>query len=250
MIINSREQLIRPDFKPTTSLGRYYDPVDSGNYRAIDYGASADVYDSKVTFVGTAFEMTYLWEYLQINPGRFLFPITCHAGEEIFGCNIDHTITMYVAAWEIGELTRVGLVTWELQVLLRGSALTALSGAGSLSTLRFKDHSYIATTDYKKNFSITGNGTISYTDHNDKDIGTFKATFLQKTSEMIEIRKYLINGVGRASSFSWASPDGIYDPFGFTPGVTSYNVRIIDWVDNGKLHPGWWTITLTFAQEK
>ncbi len=252
MIIDSIEYKIKPTFKPKVTLAREYYKLDSGNWRALDYGVDYDIYESQVTFIGTTAEMTTLYLYFQNVPGRTEFSLVCHEGEEIFGCGIDYGLSITVAAFNIGQLTRTNLVTWELSVLFKAlpTSITPIPGVGSLDALRFKSHNYIAHTEFIKNFSVTGDGLVTYTDHQDKDIGIFKATFLQTRTEMIAIRQFLIAGAGRSSEFSWTLPDGIYEPFGLLGYLLGYQVRIIDWVDNGKLHPGWWTITITFAQEK
>ena len=241
---------IKPDFKPATRLGRSYEKLDSGNWRAVDYGASADIFDSQITFVDTFANLSLLLgEIDRILANRSQMYIQCEVGEEIFGADIDYAALTQVAFFKIGDLQRVNLRLWEIPMLVRMIVGSPINSAGSLSSLRFNDHTYVSSTYYETNLMDTGGGAISNSDHRDKDLGVFNATFLQKTSEMISIRCFIRQGNGRANTFLWPNPDGINKIFGPRQAPTSYYVRIVDWKDEGKIHPQWWKISMRLAQE-
>jgi len=62
-----------------------------------------------------------------------------------------------------------------------------------------------------------------------------------------DLTLYLLQTV-RAQTITFPTFDDITYPWGPTGGTGSFNSKIIDWKDNGRINPLEWSLSITFSR--
>jgi len=234
-------------YKPITTPAIKWIKIANGNWSGNDRGVTEDRYETYIVFKGPKTELQNLEDVLAAN--REDFAITCGTGEEIFGADIDYSGALTVVVVSYGEIRRVGLATYSMSMRLNLPSPTYI-GSASLDTLKLAGHAYEGYSDYDIGKLFAMDRTAYYLD-GETDPGIFKASFLQTTDEMKDIRRYLLTTArnNTLSSFDF-SKFGVSEPFGqrFRGEGSSFNVKIIDWSDTGRENFLFWGLDMTFAR--
>lgn len=235
----------RPDTRPAIEWLQ----VADGNWKAVDRGASEDVFEAVINFRGPESELSDLESTLGSIGGaneanRESFSITCGEGEEIFGADIDYSGSLTVAVVGYGKIRRVSYPAYTMPLRLRLLS-PSTTGSASISDLRIDNFSYEAGSEWDLNKQFTYDGSANYLD-GATDPGIFKAVFRQKPAEMKAIRRYLLT-TARTAVVGFPS-FGVDKPFGQRMGTGPFNVKIINWRDLGRDNFSDWRIEITFAR--
>lgn len=231
-------------YKPRTrwSVNWPSEPLSDGNRNASDRGIAEDIYESDMVFRGPEAELADLETVLDDN--RTNFSITCAAGEELFGADVDISGSLDVTVVRYGKIKRVSFQSFSMPLRLRLFS-PSFTGSPSFSSLRLARWAYEAGSEFdiEKMFSMENSPT--YLD-GETDPGIFKGDFLQTTEEMKAIRRYLLV-TARSNSVSFPSI-GVSEPFGQREGTGPFTVKIIGWEDGGRADFRNWRLRITFAR--
>lgn len=216
----------------------------AGYWNGSDRGASQDAYEATAVFSGTegtinALEanLDYFREAIELN--NFIAPL--------FAPNVDHTGTINAVVLgvkrtqiQFGNPTHI----YALEVRFRAIATTLLSTTPSLATLRVQD-GFDASHSYESPKAFTYGQTAVYGDRR-SDIGTFEATFSQKTAEVQAILAYLLT-TARANSVAFpAALSTVAYPWGRTRGAAT-NCKVIGFTLARK-NLNRWTLKIKFTE--
>lgn len=234
-------------YKPVTMPAIKWVQTADKNWKGVDRGSAQDIYEAMVTFKGDTTELGTLETVLAAN--RETMTITCSAGEEIFGAEIDYSGSLTVAVVDYGEIQRTNFAQHSMPLRLRLVGSPSIkTTTPSLSNLRLSDWQWSPNSEFdiKKTFSYDGTG---YYLDGETDAGIFKAKFRQTQTEMEAIRRYLMETVrsNTISSFDF-SGFGVSRPFGQRNAASTFNVKIIGWQDLGRENYSDWEISITFAR--
>ncbi len=227
----------QPITRPSVSWIRKSD----GNWSGDDRGVSEDSHEAAINFKGTEAELSTLETVLAAN--RESYSITCGAGEEIFGADVNYSGSLTVVVVQYGNIQSINKGVYSMPLKLRLPAPSFI-GSASLANLRVA-HKFSPNSqfDISKQFSLQGTGR--YLDYA-TDPGLFKAVFKQTFEEMKAIRRYLLT-TSRTASVSFPAI-GISKPFGQRMGTGPFTVKVIQWRDLGRKNFTDWEVEITFAR--
>jgi hypothetical protein len=244
MIWDGETVFVTWGYQPMTQWAVEWKPLATGYHAARDRGAAQDTLSAAVVFKGPQDELEALEGVLADN--RETFAITCAAGEEIFGADVNYSGSLSVTVEDYGRCERVSFAQYSMPLRLRLLAPT-FTGTASLAALRLSSWRYGASSsfDITRKFSYTG--TVSHLDHR-TDAGVFIGEFTQTTAEMKAIRRALLSTV-RGAAIPFPNFGGITQPFGHRAAATPFlKCNILEWEDLGRENFTDWRLRIVFAQ--
>lgn len=233
-------------YKPITRPAIKWHQISNGNWRGSDRGASEDIFSANVIFQGSRADLVILESMLDSN--RNEFNATFGTGEEVFGADIDYSSAIQVTVTDYGQIGQLAYDKWGMNLTLRAYQPTFLSVTESLACLRL---SSFVSQQYSK-FDLTKQFTydeVSVFNDHASDPGFFEGVFTQKTFEMKQIRRYLLNTLRNGSATPFPSFGGITTPFGSREGTGPFTFRVIEWEDLGRPNLVDWNLRIKFARE-
>jgi hypothetical protein len=231
-------------YQPMTQWAVEYKPLANGYHAARDRGAAQDAYMGAVVFKGPQDELETLEAVLDGN--RETFAITCGAGEEIFGADVDYSGPLTVTVDDYGNCERVSFAQFGMPLRLRLLAPTFL-GTASLSALRLSSWRYGASSSFDITRKYSYSGAVSHLDHR-TDAGVFIGEFTQTTAEMKAIRRALLSTV-RGTSIQFPNFGGIEYPFGTRMSDRRFQkCHVLEWEDLGRENFTDWRLRIAFSQ--
>ena len=239
---------------PETTLALQWNQLASGNWVATDRGAAADKYEVLLNFAGTETTINNiinLFEYdresldsSQITMSNF------NSDEHVFGEDLDYTGTITANLMSIQQRNQSSWKMFNLSVRLAAVSPSFVAGSGHLPLLHYTDVGVQADAEYTIKHDVAYNKANWFNPDHNSDIGQFTGTFTFSVSEMQALRTYI--RIQRGATISLPSISGITYPFGtrtapYASGYP-YNVKIIKFVDLGKISENFYKATLTFAE--
>ena len=237
------------NYQPLTEPAIKWHELSSGNWRGSDRGASEDIYKARVTFEGPIAELLDLETALDDN--RTFFSATFNTGEEIFGADVDHSISLNVIPVVYGKIRKLTFKHFGMDVVLRLDSPTFKSDTPDFTQLRTASHADTRETVFEINKMFTFDGVGFAADHLSNDgieAGMYKARFTQTIKEMAAIRRYLLV-TARSNQIAFPDFGNIDYPFGTRSGTGPFNCRVIAWQDLGRHDYQDWGLEITFAKD-
>jgi hypothetical protein len=220
------------NFKPRTKLALSWVRVSNGNHCAVDRGAEGDIYEADIALAGVENTVQNFLAQIELNrqhaDGHILTLSSFNDGEKIFGADVDYTSSIDATIIKLNRKIQKTWKSFSLSLTLRALA-PAFTGTASLPTLK-PLVGYDGDTSFDVDKFDSYYGDFFYSD-NDRDSGTFTATYHFTMSDMRAIRRYLTTE--RGNSIWITSLTGVTKPFGRASSVFPVLVKIIDWDDLG-----------------
>lgn len=240
--------LVKPDFKPKTIPALEWVECADDNYKAVDRGASQDVYQSSFRVYKAETAINTFIEEVEANRAAGNHQITLgsfSSTEHIFGADVDYSGSITATVLEIEDRAQK---TWKgYAVKVRVQAISpSFTGSATLPAFEHLEVGYVGDSSVPVNKMDTYDGTFSYLDRG-TGAGYFTGTFSFSDANMKNLRRYLASQ--RGSSFSLTGINGVAYPFGKRrDSGYPYTVKCIDWEDLGMRDVGMWRIKMVFAE--
>jgi len=221
------------DIKTTLAIN-WFQTAD-GNWRFIDRGELADIYETKIRIVGLQGSIDLFLQQYRANRNALTNQFTLknfHSNEKIFGSNVDYSGT--IVATVMGDLyaDQRGLKSWELKMTLQAIGLT-FTGSPSFPALKYLDIGYSGNIDkYAINKMDSYSGAFTYIDHQPSyttkrsEPGLFEGTFQFTDDEIIGLREYMRQNRGTTTTIT--SISGLTRMFGINRPVFPNDIKILD----------------------
>jgi len=245
MLWDGRDINVLWGYSPVTTPAIKWHRVSNGNWKGSDRTVAEDVYEARVIFKGDKSDLEDLETTLDNN--RTDFTCVCGPGEEIFGAEIDYSLTLPVTVLNYGRIRQGSFKGYEMELTLRHLNPDFQTVTPDFSKLRLSSHQNTRESEFDitKNFTYDGVGFAA--DHL-TDPGIFEGQFTQTIKEMPAIRRYLLT-TARANVIPFPTFGGITEPFGTRMGTGPFNCKVIRWSDGGRPNFQEWTLNMTFARE-
>jgi hypothetical protein len=244
MLFGSLEIPFTWGYKPITDTAITWSQLSNGNWRGVDRGQAADIYQSQISFVGTESELSDLETFL--NSNRVSFSATITEKEAIFGANIDYSSPLTVYVSDYSDVKRISFNQYAMELRLLLDSPTFATITPLLSVLKVASYTSTQQTNFTIKNHVTYDGEFNLYDSLVDD-GFFECIFTQTLAEMKQIREYL-RTTARASTITFPTISGIDKPWGQRTG-TPTNCKIISWEDLGRINYIDYGIKLKFARE-
>jgi hypothetical protein len=252
-IISSLTVKVLPSFTPEFMLALKWNQLASGNWYAVDRGASADYYASNIMLYGKEDVINTFIDAVEANRvqnSNVLYLSNFSITEHIFGADLDYsgTINATVDTRQAMRRTQNSWRGWGLS--LRVVALSPLpfkSVSPALPIFRNINIGVDADSDRTLDKEFTYDNIASYDDHV-SDYGTFVGDFIFTDTDMAAFRKFM--RTNRGADVTIPKLNGIRYPFGrrSTEYPTNFPVKIIKWEDEKMRDITRWDVKLTLAE--
>lgn len=241
---------IKPDFKIRTTPALKWVQLESGNFEAVDRGASEDVYQSDIRIYGTQAMVNEFITEFEANRSASIIPNVINLSgfndtEKIFGCDVDYTGTIACTIIDMGRLEQKTWRGYGLKMRINALSVSFVVSAPAMPTLSRLAIGYKGDSSYTFNKIRNYDGSYTYIDHK-ADIGLFKGKFTFTEAEAIGYRRYV--ATERGNLIPLYQIGGVDYPFGTrSQGFYPYPVRILEWREEmwGLHH---WIFDITFAE--
>lgn len=243
---------VLPGFKPVYKPALEWTQLASGNWRAVDRGASGDVYEAECVLYGRESVINGFISEITANRAAGIneididFDASQVAGEKIFGCDVDYSSTVSATVLSIADRAQSNWKGYSVNIRLRALS-PSFTGSPSLPTLKYLDVGADADSSYTIGKADTYSGVMAYTDES-SDIGKFTGVFTLSDADMVKLRRKVAST--RGGNWVLASIAGVSYPFGArSTGSYPYTCKLIGFEDLGMFGLKWWRSKLTFAEE-
>jgi len=241
--------VLRFNAKPKTEIALNWVQTADGNYKAVDRGATNDVYQSEVTFYGTETEINDIIDEFEANRsgGTNYFTLSQFntIDDQIFGADIFYTLGLDVTIvkWGKRKQKQFKSFTWSCTMQLIEDPYP-YSGTPTLPTLKpIIGYRGDSTWTIKK--LDTYDNTLTYVDH-EKDVGIFEGTFVLNQTDMKNFRRYLLSTI-RGGDMVISDISGVTYPFGTKRGGYPITVKVLDFEDE-LMDINYWRIKMKLAE--
>lgn len=225
---------IQPNYKVDTRLALKWQQVSSGNWVAVDRGATSDIYESEFTILGKQATIETVLANIETNRSfaastRLITIGGCESTEHIFGEDVNHSgLTMTILS-----VSPIEQRSWQVYgATIRARAVSpTFTGSASLPTFRNITIGRTADQAMTINKMDTYYGTYTMVEH-DSDSGTANLSLMLTLTDMQSMRRHM--ATVRGSNYTITSTSGLWNLFGPNRPITyPVSVKIIDWEDAG-----------------
>jgi len=241
-------QLVKPDFKPITIPALEWVECADDNFKAVDRGASQDVYQSSFRIYKSEADINTFIEEIEANRAADNHQVTLgsfSSTEHIFGEDVDHSGNITATVLEITDRKQESWKGYSVKVKVQAIS-PSFTGSASFPSLTYLEIGYVGDSSVPVNKVDSYDGTFSYSDRG-TGAGTFTGTFVFGVTDMRNCRRYL--ATQRGSSFSLTGINGVTYPFGIRRSSGyPYTVKCVDWEDLGMRDVGRWRMKLVLAE--
>lgn len=240
---------IKVDFQPVTTFSfmSNWNQLSSGKWVTSDRGYKNDLYEAKnVRIYGKENLINDLISQIELNRtagSNQVYLSGFNSQEHVFGADVNYSIPILSEIF----VDRRTQGTWKgfgLAVSLSAVSPSFIASSTALPLLRFLDIGYDADADRSINKFRTFANYWTNTDHQSDD-GKFTGVFKFTDQEMIQLRRFI--ATQRSATVSITNILGVAMPFGRLSTSYPYNVKIVDFKDQGMFDNLYWKCSLTFA---
>jgi hypothetical protein len=241
-------QLVKPDFKSVTLPALEWVEVSDGNYKAVDRGASQDVYQASFRIYKTEAAVNTFIDEIEANriAGSNEITLSTFAStEHIFGADVDYSGNITATVLEIKDRKQSSWKGFSVQVKVQAIS-PSFTGSATFPDLEYLEVGYVGDSSVPINKMDTYDGTFAYADR-DAGAGMFTGTFTLSDTNMKNLRRYLASQ--RGAAFNLTGINGVTYPFGIRRSSGyPYSVKCVDWEDLGMRDVHNWRVKLVLAE--
>lgn len=244
---------VQRDFVPKTELALVWSQVSDGNYIAVDRGSSNDVYNTTIKVRGVESEINAILEGIEANrlassnPGRLT--LSDFASDElIFGCDVNHSGSIYAVVMDKGERLQTALRVWQITLKLRvwDTSLLTFVGSSGNTTLKNVSIGYSGSAVYTDSPIELYSNPVLFQD-NRNDNGKVELTALIRIPDLRTLRRSM--ATGRGGGIILTSVGGVNFLFGPTRPVSyPLNVKVLNLTEEEPIGQYFKKVTMTIVE--
>jgi hypothetical protein len=224
----STEIRVNPDYQPITKLAVDWFELSNGDWETVDWGTSADTYETIINTFGTETYINNIISALNDNRNESYCVLSGFASnEKIFGDNINYTnplsalFTGYMETRQSVSLNGFGV---KLSFKLVNPSFV---GSNPLTSDDFKNIAWSYEADREVSMDLlTTIGGQDYTYDNTSETGTCKINVNMSSEQLIRLRNFYRIYRGYTWELGVGDLPGIEYPFGPKSSTGPHNVKI------------------------
>lgn len=242
---------IKPNFRVRTEPALKWIQLTSGNFEAVDRGASEDRYLCDVRIYGIKNMVNEFITEFESNRGASTTPHVLNLSgfnstEHIFGADLDYTQTVPCTVVDIGKRVQKTWRGYSLKMRIYALSTIFQDISPAMPSLELLKIGYHGDSNYTLNKIENYDGSYTYLDHK-ADIGLFRGVFTFTDSEAALFRRYV--ATQRGATIPLNTINGVGKPFGIKRGGSyPYDAKIISWRERGMFGVHKWQFEITFAE--
>jgi len=237
------------DFEPKTTLALTWAKSSSGNWYTSDRGTAADIYETTISVHGIELVMKTLMDAIEANRDAGSNTITLsyfnRVDDRIFGADLDYTGNISATILKLDPIAQKSWKGFGTKLTLRALS-PSFVGSATFPALAYMLRGYEGDANFSVYKEDNYAGSYYYTDE-DNDAGEFTASFLMKTDDMRDLRRYA--ATQRGTSFTINDIPGVFAPWGPRKGGYPITCKIKELEDKGMRDQNYWNVKLTLVEE-
>lgn len=239
-------------FEPKTIPALTWVQHANGNYEAVDRGQNADIYTTRLTFVGEVDAIDSLVvefdTIAQYDTNKYVTLDEFNGvDDQIFGANINYSSSLKAIITNIGKRRQKSKNVYHFDVEMQLVPTYTYTGTSLQPSEYYLLSNHIGTVENYDQFQVSN--TLAYNFYRSQlNAGTFEGTFMMSAIDTKNFRYAIFNSIRGATMTIWDTM-GIGRLFGVLGNNFPVGIKILEYSDR-QIDIDFWEIRVIFAEVK